>query len=93
MYGDYEWHEPKNTLNRKKHGIDFREAVSVFDDERVMFFHDEKHSTTEDRFYAVGRMANGEIITVRFTMRERVRIFGANKVRKHRKYYEGETAY
>lgn len=40
----FEWDEAKNTINKKKHGISFEEAQTVFEDECAILFDDPDHS-------------------------------------------------
>lgn len=44
----------KKAANLKKHGIDFREAATVFDDPLSATFPDPDHSAGEQRFLIVG---------------------------------------
>jgi uncharacterized DUF497 family protein len=91
MLSDYvfEWDLDKELKNVLKHGVSFREAIEVFRDPKVIHVEDEAHSGKEERFYAVGRVTSGGIITVRYTQRHHaIRIFGAARWRKWRKYYE-----
>ena len=50
----FEWDETKNKSNKKKHGISFEEAKSVFYDENAIEFYDPDHSKEEDRFLMLG---------------------------------------
>lgn len=50
----FEWDEVKNRLNKRKHGVPFEEAQTVFLDESAMRFHDPDHSMDEDRFLMLG---------------------------------------
>ena len=50
----FEWDERKNRANRKKHGVSFEEAQTVFLDENAIRFHDPDHSDEEDRFIMLG---------------------------------------
>lgn len=43
----FEWDEPKNTANLKKHGISFEEAQTVFFDDNAIEFDDPDHSFEE----------------------------------------------
>ena len=89
----FEWDIGKELENVFKHRIDFRTAVEIFADPKVIHLEDEGHSSVEDRFYAVGKTSKGDVITVRYTMRgNTVRIFGAAKWRKWRRYYERESS-
>lgn len=88
----FEWDVLKELQNIKKHGCLFAEAIEVFADPHVIHLEDEKHSGTEDRFYAVGGTLRGKILTVRYTARGKViRIFGAGEWRKWKKFYEKNT--
>ena len=51
----FEWDERKNSANKKKHGVSFEEAQSVFFDEDAIEYDDPEHSVDEDRFILVGR--------------------------------------
>jgi uncharacterized DUF497 family protein len=50
----FEWDEAKNRENRRKHGVPFEEAQTVFLDENAMRFFDPDHSANEDRFLMLG---------------------------------------
>jgi len=43
----FEWDEKKNSSNKKKHGVSFEEAQSVFVDENALLIHDTYHSDEE----------------------------------------------
>lgn len=47
----FEWDAAKATSNKKKHGVSFAEAQSVFYDEFAVQFFDEDSSESEDRFF------------------------------------------
>jgi len=44
----FEWDARKNSANRRKHGVSFEEAQTVFYDERALLVEDEENE--EDRF-------------------------------------------
>jgi len=50
----FEWEESKNRQNRRKHGVSFEEAQTVFLDENAVRFFDPDHSAKEDRFLMLG---------------------------------------
>ena len=50
----FEWDENKNEMNIIKHGISFKDAETVFDDEDALFLYDEAHSQNEERFIIIG---------------------------------------
>ena len=87
-YGRFIWDREKERGNIAKHGIDFMSAAYAFLDPMRKVFTDSMHSGGESRYFCIG-MAEGRIITVRFTYRDRnIRIFGAGYWRKGRVYYE-----
>lgn len=87
-YGKFIWDDGKEAANRAKHGIDFTVASRAFLDPRRKIFTDSMHSSDEPRYFCIG-IADGRIVTVRFTCREgHIRIFGAGYWRKGREHYE-----
>jgi uncharacterized DUF497 family protein len=87
----FEWDEEKERENRAKHDVSFSLAQRVFLDPHRIIAEDVEHSTTEDRYYCIGRVGEG-IMTVRFTYRGNViRLYGAGFWRKGRKLYEEQN--
>ena len=88
----FEWDDNKNLENTRKHGISFEIAQKAFLDINRIVAKDIKHSDeNETRYFCFGQI-DGEIITVRFTVRgKNIRIFGAGKWREGRKKYEAEN--
>jgi uncharacterized DUF497 family protein len=84
----FEWDEEKNKQNQKKHGVPFSIAQYAFSDPHRIIAEDVNHSTTERRYYCIGRAGDG-ILTVRFTYRKsQIRIIGAGYWRKGKEIYE-----
>lgn len=85
----FEWDEKKNSTNKKKHGIDFKNAQYAFADPKRVIAIDRSHSNTrEKRHFCYGRVDNF-IVTVRFTYRNnKIRILGAGYWREGKKVYE-----
>ncbi len=50
----FTWDDTKNTSNKRKHGVTFEEAQSVFFDENAIEFDDPDHSINEERFILLG---------------------------------------
>jgi uncharacterized DUF497 family protein len=77
----YIWHNEKNELNKKKHGLSFEEAAGVFDDPFSYEVFDEDNSLEEDRYRVTGTITgfiNGRFVTLSVTYRdELIRIFSA----------------
>jgi uncharacterized DUF497 family protein len=90
---EFEWDEGKASSNRRKHGVAFDFAVTVFDDPFALRVDDSKHSSTEERFWQIGESDSGILVVV-FTVRgkgrtERYRLISARKAnRKERALYE-----
>lgn len=88
----FEWDETKDEFNKRKHGISFYTAQYVFADTNRVIAEDLAHSKdNEKRYFCFGKV-DGEIITVRFTVRDnKIRIIGAGYWRKGKKIYEKEN--
>ena len=50
----FEWDETKAAANLKKHGVDFEEAKTVFDNPLAIILSDELHSINEPREVIIG---------------------------------------
>ena len=89
---DFEWDGNKDKENQDKHGVPFALAQLAFMDTNRVIIEDQSHSEEEQRFYCLGKVAEG-ILTVRFTYRKnKIRIIGAGYWRKGKKLYEDENA-
>jgi uncharacterized protein len=94
MQYNFEWDPEKALANRKKHGVSFEEAASVFLDPRMLSIFDEEHSGAEDRWLTLGLSAAGRLLVVCHTFREEardsatVRVFSVRKAtgRERRQY-------
>ena len=87
----FEWDDAKDRLNRVKHGVPFALAQRAFFDPRRVIAEDLSHSGAERRYFCFGEI-DGNVMTVRFTWRERrIRIFGAGYWRKGKKVYEQQN--
>ena len=88
----FTWDEAKNKLNKKKHGISFEEAKSVFLDEYARLIGDPDHSNSEDRFVLLGMSAQLKLLVVVHIYHESnelIRIISARKATiKERKFYK-----
>ncbi|MFI5271006.1 MAG: BrnT family toxin [Candidatus Saccharimonadales bacterium] len=86
---DFEWNDSKNASNLEKHGLSFYEAQEAFFDKKRVILLDTSHSTVEKRYFCIGKIVNGGIATVRFTIRNgHIRIIGAGYWRKGKTIYE-----
>ena len=58
----FEWDEAKATENRRKHGVSFEEAVTVFDD--PLFVLQDASRNEESRDAAIGFSSTGRLLTI-----------------------------
>jgi len=86
----FEWDSKKALSNRRRHGITFEEASTIFGDPLSITVHDPAHSIGEDRFITIGTSVNNKLIVVVHTDRnDIIRIIGARKAtRNERRQYE-----
>jgi uncharacterized protein len=86
---DFEWDPNKARLNRRKHGVAFDQAATVFRDPRAVSVFDDAHSGTENRWITLGLSAGGGLLVVHHTFQEigentiQVRIFSSRKATKN----------
>ncbi len=89
----FEWDAAKAKSNKKKHGVSFEEARSVFYDEFAVQFFDEDNSESEDRFLMLGFSDEARFLIVCHCERDLgniVRIISARKATKNEtNYYRG----
>lgn len=77
----FEWDEAKRLLNREKHGLDFLDAVTLFDNPHYVT--QARPAGAELRWLAVGPV-DGTMLTVVFTRREAtIRIISLRKARRN----------
>jgi uncharacterized DUF497 family protein len=57
----FEWDGRKNAQNKRKHGITFEEAQTVFFDEHALLIADPGHSGHEERFILPGLSSGATI--------------------------------
>ena len=85
---EFEWDLAKEQANIAKHGLTFSEAIESFQDPQGVQLVDQMHSKQESRFYWIGKILSGKIVTVWFTRRgKKIRIIGCADWRKMRSIY------
>jgi uncharacterized DUF497 family protein len=88
----FEWDERKAAVNRRKHGVSFDEARTVFYDESALLRPDEGHSEDEDRYVLLGLSAQLRTLVVCHCYRqdeEVIRLISARKANAfERQQYE-----
>jgi uncharacterized DUF497 family protein len=92
----FEWDETKNRSNRRKHGVAFEEAQTVFLDDDAVLIDDPDHSSDEDRFVLLGFSSKARAIVVCHCYRKSgsvIRIISARKAdRSERALYSQRTS-
>ena len=85
----FEWDENKRQINIQKHGIDFADAVKIFDG-----FHIKRKDTRadygEDRYVTTGLLEGVEITVIYTPRNNKRRIISARRARvsERKEYYE-----
>ena len=79
---EFEWDHRKDSANRKKHGVSFSEASTVFADEWALLIEDPDHSAEDERFVLLGLSSTLRALVVCHCYRERnelIRIISARR--------------
>lgn len=82
---EFEWDVAKSKSNKKKHGISFEEAQTVFSDADARLIADPDHSNDEDRFVLLGMSEQLRLLVVCHCYREddtHIRIISARKAKR-----------
>lgn len=87
------WDEAKESANRRKHGVDFREAIEALQDPLGLSKLDDDHDPDEHRWSTIGRTRTGRLLRV--TTAEQgptIRIISARRATaRERHAYEEDT--
>jgi uncharacterized DUF497 family protein len=81
----FEWDDHKNASNKRKHGISFEEAQTVFFDEKAIEFDDSDHLIQEERFIPLGLSQSLKVLVGCHCYRSdesKIRILSARKATK-----------
>jgi len=86
----FEWDKEKAALNLKKHGVDFEEVATVWDDYFVVDLYDEDHSIEENRFLIIGESVQNRLLIVSYAEKSgKIRIISARELTpKEKREYE-----
>jgi hypothetical protein len=87
---EWEWDDVKDAVNTEKRGVSFLEALQVFLDEHGIEKEDLSHSSpNEKRPWRTGKLKNGRIATVVYTiLGDRIRLISAQERRRERREHE-----
>ena len=85
----YQWDPKKAASNLEKHGVDFADAVGVFEDEWALTIK-EHHGASEQRFVTIGMDFLGRVLVVVYTYKnDDIRLISARTATKReRRAYE-----
>lgn len=86
----FEWDENKRLKNIEKHGIDFADAVRIFDGSFVYTTQDTRADYGEKRFVSVGLLDGVEISVINTKRNNNIRIISVRRARikERKKFYE-----
>jgi len=91
----FEWDTSKALSNKKKHGVSFEEAQSVFYDDFAVQFFDNENSAQEDRFLLLGHSNQSRMLLICHCEKESgniIRLISARKATaKERRLYKGNA--
>jgi len=90
----FEWDDAKNQINIRKHGIDFRDAVDIFN-HPLLCWEDDRCDYGEERWIAIGRIQHltGVVIYTE-KVGDVLRIISARKATKREvNHYEKNIIY
>jgi uncharacterized DUF497 family protein len=84
---EFEWHDRKAQANRKKHGIDFEDAITIFEGRTLETRSDREG---EERYKAIGLLEGFEIAVIYTPRGSSRRIISARRAQKNERdaYYQ-----
>ena len=92
---NFDWDNNKNQSNITKHGINFEDAITIFDDPNILSYEDTRFNYGETRFISIGQITlvtqeKTVIIVVIHTQRNQtIRLISVRKANeRERKRYE-----
>jgi hypothetical protein len=90
----FEWDPRKASSNKRKHGLSFEEASTVFGDPAAETFPDPDHLDDEQRWVTIGYSVANRLVTVVHVARDkRMRIISAwRSTRAERWKYEEDRS-
>jgi uncharacterized protein len=86
----FEWDKHNSEKNKTKHNVTPGECEQVFFNLPLIVGDDEKHSETENRFYALGQTDSGRLLFLVFTVRkDKLRVISVRDMnKKERRVYQ-----
>lgn len=85
----FDWDEANRNKNWSRHKVQWWECEELFFNQPLYVYSDQRHSMTEDRFYALGKTNQSRLLFIVFTRRKNnIRIISARDMhKKERKVY------
>ena len=86
----FSWDPEKAASNRRKHGVSFEEAATVFADPLARIERDIDHWESEERELILGHAASGRLVVISFVQRgSAIRVISARlATRRERHVYQ-----
>lgn len=94
---EFDWDAAKAATNLAKHGVDFRQAATVFNDPLPLTVLDGAHSQSEERWFTLGMTSEGRLLAVAHTFAQttptqaRIRIISAREATRRERLDYQET--
>lgn len=83
MLQKFSWRDEKNQRNIKKHKLELKAAITVFEDDNRLEMYDDSHSEQyEDRYITIGKDHRTNVLFVSYTMRDEENTIHLISVRK-----------
>ncbi len=71
MIHNFTWHDTKNKINIKKHGVGLKAGITVFEDDYRIERYDTEHSShDENRYITIGQNHKTKVLFVSYTVRD-----------------------
>jgi len=89
----FDWDEGNKQKNWDKHQVDYTECEQVFFNKPLIISEDVKHSSQEQRYYALGQSDINRTLFIVFTVRNnKIRVISArDQSKKERMIYEQQS--
>ena len=89
----FDWDEGNKQKNWEKHQVDYTECEQVFFNKPLLVNEDIKHSSQEQRYYALGQSDTNRTLFIVFTIRNnKIRVISArDQSKKERMIYGQHT--
>lgn len=90
---EFEWDEDKRRANYEKHGLDFRDAETIFQGHTISK-EDKRKDYGEKRWITMGKLEEITVVIVHVQRRERARVISMRKANvRERKSYEEKNIF